>query len=1080
VKAPTPIDPPVETPPPAVVPPAAPPTEATWPRWVRPVDGAMAVLVLITAFLVASTIARNSDQWLHYASGRALATGAAGFGVDPFSHVGETRVWVNHSWLAGLGMYALHQADATGFVLVAVKAFLFAAAFGLLFLIRRPDQSLWPWVLAAAIAVIAAAPQTFLRPFVLTAPFLALTLLLLLGRDWKTTGRTNTIALGILFWLWASCDAWFVLGPLAVALVLLGEVVQRGLRPEPDDRMPSIPQLAAALAVGVLAASATPHHVRVWQVPVELGLGLPANFQADPETAMISLSPLNDRLFLRLTGRGWNGNGLAFAGLLVGGGLVLALGFARLRVAHLLLWIAFAGLALVHFRLVLPFAIVAVPVFARALGGLVDRLALGAPDAPRAKLLVLLSSVGRIIAFPFALILVAAAYPGWLHPPTGHPAYAPRVAWGIEPDPGLKRTAELLQGWRDAGTLPPAYRGIVMNFDLANHIAWFAPKEKVLVNARYAHHLPELERFITARRIFLERQVSEPIDDVEISNFRQFCQEYDITYVVYGGLMYSTPQRVDTAPLYQLSSYSGNYSLWHADGRAIVLGDRDSKHYTRDGFRALAFDPVRLAFRPDLARPVGSPPNGERQVPRESTFLDPFVIDPPKPPPLESLDAVVWNEIAVKTAEEDYFRRTVLWPQFGAAVGNLAVSAVAQEQTYRADDLTIAYRVLALRAAFRAIAENPKHPDAYFIIAYAGGFGRGPEGKGVPSGLPGLRDDLKQQFEIAGLCQYLERISPPDRIAPGAAAQAFFASQWLFQHYAAADPNDRRPPMTESMSQVFALARAYYARSELAARDPKRTEQVLKAFDDQANKIDAVTARANDRFQQVKKLETHQQVRAAIELRLYAQAQALFEEAWPEALGPDPVGLTLQMVRVYAGLGKLEDADYFLRECESILEKPADNPQIRPQHEAYARFAQDLRAQLWQLRGDFPRAGEAMEQSVLKLKMSDIERGFVRVAAAKPTLRQFDGFLNVPHLMAAVGGLGTIGQGEIQFSLDKWQTYVDFFIHRGLVLLLEGKPAEARYRFEQALRPEKIDLPGYLPQRAIAEQYIRLIDNAAK
>ena len=92
----------------------------------------------------------------------------------------------------------------------------------------------------------------------------------------------------------------------------------------------------------------------------------------------------------------------------------------------------------------------------------------------------------------------------------------------------------------------------------------------------------------------------------------------------------------------------------------------------------------------------------------------------------------------------------------------------------------------------------------------------------------------------------------------------------------------------------------------------------------------------------------------------------------------------------------------------------------------------------------------------------------------------FDAFLNSPHLMATVGGFGIVGQGQIQFSLEKWQTYVEFFIHRGLMLLMEGKPSEARFRFEQALRPEQIDLPKYLPQRAIAEQYIRLIDRAAK
>lgn len=1086
MKAPPPTDSPVETPPAAPLPesPTPAPRVAAWPQWVKSIDAAMAVLVLITAFMVASNVARNSDQWLHYASGRSLLNGTYSLGTDPFSHVTEGRTWVNHSWLAGAAMYLLFNGDPTGFVIVAVKAFLFAAMFGLLFLIRRPGQSLWPWVLASAVALVAAAPHTGLRPFVLSGLFLAVTLYVVLGRDWKTGAKFNTVALGILFWVWASCDAWFLVGPAAVAIVLLGEFVQRFFgTPEPDDRVPTVAQLALALAVGVVACSLTPHHVRVWQLPVELGLALPANYQSDYEVATISLSPLNERLFLRNTGRGWNGNGLAFAALLVGGGLALAVGFARLRVANLLLWLAFAGLALLHHRLILLFAVVAVPVLARALGGLVDRVPLGAADGPRAKLLLLLSSVGRIIAFPFALMLVAAAYPGWLHPGTNHPSMAARCAWGVEPDPGLKRTAEMLARWRESGKLPENYRGIIINFDLANHVAWFAPKEKVFANGRFALHLPELEEFIKARRIFLDRQQGEPIEPVEIENFRDFCQKHDVTYVVYSGLTFPPAQRVDTAPLYQLSSAEGNYSLWHVDGRAIVLGDQKSKRFDLGTFRALAFDPIRLAFHPDLVPPVKSPPDGMRKVATEPTFLDPFVLDLPKPPSLESLDAVVWNEIGIKHAEMDFFQKTRVWPPLAGAVGNPYPAGIAQELTYRADDLTTAYHFLALRAAYRAIAENPDHPDPYLVIAQAGGVGRGPDNSGVPASIPGLRNELKQQLEICGLRQYLERIAPPEATGPNGAGPGYIAAIWLHELYQPAPSTARgQPVLPGPASEMLALARRYYPRTEMALRNPKGAENMMKAFDEQSTKIDGLTARANNRFQQFKNLETHQQIRAAIEFRLFDQAHAKFQEAWndPDTLGPDPLGLTLQMVRVYMQLGQLEEADYYVREVDARLEKLAEDGKSRQQWEGLARFSLALRSELWQLRGDYARAGEAMEQSMQKLRMSDTERGFARTAASKPNVYEFDAFLNSPHLMAAVGGLGTVGQGEIQFSVDKWQTHVEFFLHRGLLLLLEGKPSEARFRFEQALRPEQIDLPKYLPQRAIAEQYIRMIDRAAK
>src|SRR5262249_46538770 len=44
-----------------------------------------AVLVLMLAFLLASTPVRNSDFWLHLATGKALIEGRYRFGLEPFT-----------------------------------------------------------------------------------------------------------------------------------------------------------------------------------------------------------------------------------------------------------------------------------------------------------------------------------------------------------------------------------------------------------------------------------------------------------------------------------------------------------------------------------------------------------------------------------------------------------------------------------------------------------------------------------------------------------------------------------------------------------------------------------------------------------------------------------------------------------------------------------------------------------------------------------------------------------------------------------------------------------------------------------
>lgn len=1095
MKAPLPTDPPiesstapVETPPvpPSERPPATPPNVklAAWPQWVKSVDAFLAFLTLILAFVVGSYIARNSDLWLHLASGRGLLNGTYTFGSDPFSHATGDRVWVNHSWLAGLIMYVMYNADTTGFVLVAVKAFLFAASFAVVFLLRRPGQTLWPWILLTATGIVAAAPHTGLRPFVLSGLFLAITLYILLAREWKPGVRWPMIALGVVFWLWASCDNWFVLGPLAVLSVLVGECIQKLIgRGEADSGMPTIRQLAFALVVGIVAASLTPHHVRVWQLPVELGLSLPANAATDSDTRVISFTPMNQNLYLRLSGPYWNFNGWAYLGLFLGGGAILALGIARLRAAHLILWLVFGGLSVVHFRLILPFAIVAVPLAASALCGLIDRIQLGAADGPRAKLLVLLSSVGRLIAVPVVLLLLAAAYPGELHPRPGHPSMIQRCAWGIEADPGLKRTAEMLQEWRESGKLPDDYLGMVINFDLANHIAWFAPKEKVFVNSRFGHHLPELEELIKARRIFIDRQPNEPIEVVEITYFREFCQQHGINYVVYSGKTIPPARRIDSGPLYQLSSYAGNYTLWHADGRAIILGDLRSKLFRLDTYRQLAFNPIRLAFHPDLVQSLPTPPDGTRKQKFEPTILDPFVLDPPKPPPLESLDAHLWNELATQRGELDYYQQTILWPQVAGALGNPYLARVAQETTYHADDITTAYRFLALRAAYTAIAKNPDHPDAYLVIAQSGGFGRGPDGTGAPTSIPGLSNETKQQLEISGLRQFLDRTPPPDKANSLESGLGYYASFWLHELYQPqiATANGQAV-LPEPAAEMLSLASKYLPRTEMAIRNNKEAEKKLKELKDQLNAIEVLVGRFNDRYIKLKTTELPRQIAEAIQLRLFSQAKAKFNEGWPELLGPETIRLTLDMVRVYMQLGELDEADYFLREVDNgfAMLAEAGRPRQQPWDGLY-RNANELRFELWQLRGDFGRAGEALERSLEQLLLKESEREYARRASSQRTSEDFTRLLfPPPHLMAVTGGPWVVEHLEGRRSVDKWLEQSNFFLRRGILLLLEGKPAEARFRFQQSLRPDKLDLPSYLPQRAIAEQYIRILDAAMK
>src|SRR5262249_3377692 len=104
-------------------------------RLLAGLDIGLSLLVLALAFLLASFAVKNSDFWLHLATGRDLAQGRYSFGTDPYSFTTEGRYWVNHSWLFDLILYYLYQLGGPAVVLA--KAALVTATAGVVLLLCR-------------------------------------------------------------------------------------------------------------------------------------------------------------------------------------------------------------------------------------------------------------------------------------------------------------------------------------------------------------------------------------------------------------------------------------------------------------------------------------------------------------------------------------------------------------------------------------------------------------------------------------------------------------------------------------------------------------------------------------------------------------------------------------------------------------------------------------------------------------------------------------------------------------------------------------------------------------------------------
>ncbi len=96
-------------------------------------DGVLVVLVLVFAFLVASSPVNNPDFFRQLATGRLLAQGDYHFGVDPFTYTSDGAYWVNHSWLFALMVYGLYQIPMIGGAAVVVgKALIVTVLAGIL------------------------------------------------------------------------------------------------------------------------------------------------------------------------------------------------------------------------------------------------------------------------------------------------------------------------------------------------------------------------------------------------------------------------------------------------------------------------------------------------------------------------------------------------------------------------------------------------------------------------------------------------------------------------------------------------------------------------------------------------------------------------------------------------------------------------------------------------------------------------------------------------------------------------------------------------------------------------------------
>jgi hypothetical protein len=657
-----------------------------------------ALFVGCLAFLLASFPARNNEVWLSLARGRDLVQGAPSQLHGP-------------GWLYDLLLYEGYSIfGPTG--LVFSKALLVAVLGLVLFRLCDPARGWWLPVVCTTLALLVTSTRLSLQPVTISYLFLALTLWYLHARKEDTDERSHWVPpwpLLILFVAWVNLDRWFLLGLATVALVYLGRLVERA-RPGLAAR------LGASLGLLTLVCLLNPEHFRVFR---HLGDLLRIG-SVDSSGLNSSLTSPFQEGYLKQFGT--SPAGLAYYPLLGLGLLSFVALLPRWSAERLLPWLGLAAMSAVQVRSLGFFAVLGGPVLAwnlREIAEVKFRIA----ESPRRSTIHVLQLATAAV---FGLVLLVAAWPGRLQ----MPPFEPR-RWGFEFPPSLERGALTIQKWRDAGKLLPESRLLFLRPEASQAFAWFAPREQRVMDA----------------------QLNQGVREVQggSEHWREEMRARKIGYVV----LFDPSDRGQVfADLAHLLGDPEQWAPLYLEGGVGIFGWRDpARRGEADPFGSLEVDPNRLAFRP----------SDDSKVPREV---------PGRPPEPRRWWHEFWKPIAPRSLAHDEatmrlfhaealrataaFRHVRLW-QSSQSAGLVAVAsgwtgpaalvdahlrltliqpqgpttdvtpdrlpildqralALARSLFFTLDDTPSELLFLAIRAARRAVAENPDDASAYLVL----------------------------------------------------------------------------------------------------------------------------------------------------------------------------------------------------------------------------------------------------------------------------------------------------------------------------------------------------------------------------
>jgi hypothetical protein len=739
---------------------------------------------------------------------------------------------------------------------------------------------------------------------------------------------------------------------------------------------------------------------------------------------------------------------------------------------------------------------------------------------------------GRVLTLLAGIGLLVAAWPGWLAGSYQDATQARRVAWGVEPDPSLTGVAERLAELRRKGLLKDTDHGLALTIGQAAYCAWLCPAEKSFLDHRF-NLFPEAAGAYVQARDAVEEAARPPADAPEgapptnpaqhwkaaLEPLGELFRTKQINYLVLHAGDPADPSGQLLARMIPLLSDGQQWRLMYLDGRSAVFGWNDPEDRgAADRWGSEVYSTTGRAFSPETKEPVPetAPPDpvavpdwiryvtgsGPRPLPADEAALHLHRFND-RTRLYAGANALAflgqagtgWVGSAapaggpVATAQRLAFRVAVEGSIFpvgaNAPAGdgrsplmkNLADAESAAFLSAQ-DSGPPAYPLLAIRAARRAVAVNPRAADAYLALlqGYFDTRYQTRERRWCDQ-MPEL--NTLRHVQMVTALQHALAVEP-DR------ADTHFMLAEVFGRYANRQ-NGNNGYLDLRLKHLEEALRLLQAAGPQPGEKPDDFQKRLEPLQEQVKALQRAVREAQNHFEvAAEKKQVLDKARNALGRGLAEQALTVLLDARDVELGPLGGQLELELLLT---TGRVDRARQILYDPDSDIKTQLGPTELRPflvvpsftwyqlvlaAAEGDYRMADELFPTLLEdQEGQSQRMSAYVVSAYLALPIGPFGWGLAANPRELPlaylallSVERLGSLLETPVRLQRQG----VPPVEL-FGANK----AELTVLRGLLVLEAGDPGRAATTFHEAEALSPLDFPG----RAAAERCLYLINEAA-